>query len=43
MTEVLALASALMYGLSDFAGGLLARRASVWAVAIVTQVLVAIG
>lgn len=38
MTEVLALASALMYGMSDFAGGLLARRTSVWAVAVVTQV-----
>ncbi|MGH2444784.1 MAG: EamA family transporter [Candidatus Limnocylindria bacterium] len=38
MTVALALASAVLYGLSDFAGGLLARRASVWAVAVVTQV-----
>jgi len=45
MTEVLALSSAILYGLSDFVGGLLARRASVWAVAVVTQVtaLVLIG
>ncbi len=45
LTVVLALGSALMYGLSDFIGGLLSRRSSAWAVAIVTQVtaLVAIG
>ena len=38
LTIVLSLGSALMYGLSDFLGGVLARRASVWAVAVVTQV-----
>lgn len=38
LTVLLALASALMYGLSDFVGGLVSRRASVWAVAVVTQV-----
>lgn len=45
LTIVLALGSALMYGLSDFFGGVLSRRTSVWAVAVVTQVtaLVAIG
>ena len=34
---VLALGSALAYGASDFVGGLLARRASAWAVAVVGQ------
>jgi drug/metabolite transporter (DMT)-like permease len=34
----LALTSAAMYGLSDFLGGLVARRAEVLAVAVVTQV-----
>ncbi len=45
LTIVLALGSAVMYGLSDFFGGVLSRRTSVWAVAVVTQVtaLVAIG
>ena len=45
LTIGLALGSAVMYGLSDFFGGVLSRRASVWAVAVVTQVtaLVAIG
>jgi drug/metabolite transporter (DMT)-like permease len=45
LTIVLALGSALMYGLSDFFGGVLSRRTSVWTVAVVTQVtaLVAIG
>lgn len=38
MTVVLALSSALMYGLSDFLGGLLSRRTPVWQVAFVTQV-----
>lgn len=44
-TVLLALASAGMYGLSDFFGGVVSRRASVWAVAVVTQLtaLVAIG
>lgn len=36
-TVVLALAAAAMYGLSDFIGGVLAKRVSVWAVAVVTQ------
>jgi len=45
LAVLLALASAAMYGLSDFAGGIVSRRTSVWAVAIVTQVtaLVMIG
>lgn len=50
MVVVLALASALAYGLSDFAGGLLSKKASPWAVAVVAQAtamvltfLVAIG
>jgi len=44
-TIVLALAAAALYGLSDFAGGAVSRRASVWGVAIVTQVtaVVALG
>jgi len=44
-TIVLALAAAALYGLSDFAGGVVSRRASVWGVAIVTQVtaVVALG
>lgn len=37
MTVVLALGAALMYGLSDFIGGLLSRRTSVWTVAVVAQ------
>lgn len=37
-TVVLALAAALLYGLSDFFGGIVSRRASVWSVAAVTQV-----
>jgi drug/metabolite transporter (DMT)-like permease len=37
MAVVLALCSALAYGLSDFLGGLLARRTSAWAVAVVAQ------
>jgi uncharacterized membrane protein len=36
-TVLLALASAAMYGLSDFIGGIVSRRASVWQVAVVTQ------
>jgi drug/metabolite transporter (DMT)-like permease len=35
MTVVLALVSAVAYGLSDFVGGLVSRRASAWAVAVV--------
>lgn len=44
-TVILALASAALYGLSDFLGGVLSRRASVWQVAVVTQLtaLAAIG
>ena len=38
MGVVLALCSALAYGLSDFVGGLLSRRTSAWAVAVVAQV-----
>jgi drug/metabolite transporter (DMT)-like permease len=34
---ILSLCSALAYGLSDFVGGLLARRASAWAVAATSQ------
>lgn len=37
-TVLLALAAAAMYGLSDFLGGIVARRASAWEVAMVTQV-----
>lgn len=43
LTVVLALGSALMYGLSDFLGGFLSRRTSVWSVAIVTQVAATIA
>lgn len=38
LTVVLALAAAALYGLSDFVGGLVSRRASVWQVAVVTQI-----
>ena len=38
LTIGLALAAAAMYGLSDFIGGLVSRRASVWQVATVTQI-----
>lgn len=37
MSIVLALASALAYGLSDFLGGLLSRRASPWVIAVLAQ------
>ncbi len=37
MAVVLALVSALAYGLSDFVGGLLSRRVSAWPVAVVAQ------
>ncbi len=37
MSVLLALVSALAYGLSDFVGGLVSRRASVWSVAVVLQ------
>jgi uncharacterized membrane protein len=35
---VLALCSALAYGLSDFLGGILSRRTSAWSVAVVAQI-----
>ena len=35
MAILLALVSALAYGLSDFIGGLVARRTSAWSVAVV--------
>lgn len=38
LTILLALASAALYGLSDFVGGVVSRRASVWQVAVVTQI-----
>jgi len=37
ITVVLSLFSALAYGASDFIGGLVSRRASVWSVAVVVQ------
>ncbi len=37
MTLALSLLAAVSYGLSDFVGGLTARRASAWAVALVAQ------
>ncbi|MGH3497352.1 MAG: EamA family transporter [Nocardioidaceae bacterium] len=37
MVVVFALGSALAYGLSDFLGGLLSRRASAWSVAVTAQ------
>lgn len=37
MVVLLALTSALAYGLSDFVGGLLSRRTSAWAVAVAAQ------
>ncbi|QNN53010.1 DMT family transporter [Nocardioides mesophilus] len=37
MAVLLALGSALAYGLSDFVGGLVSRRASAWAVAVLGQ------
>ena len=37
MAVLLALCSALAYGLSDFVGGLLSRRTSAWSVAVVGQ------
>lgn len=38
MSVVLSLVAALSYGLADFAGGLSAKRASAWSVALVAQV-----
>ncbi len=37
MAVLLALSSAVAYGLSDFVGGLVSRRASAWAVAVLAQ------
>lgn len=37
MAVLLALSSALCYGLSDFVGGILSRRTSAWSVAVVAQ------
>ncbi len=37
MAVVLALCSALAYGLSDFLGGIISRRTSAWSVAVVAQ------
>ena len=42
MAVVLALVSALAYGLSDFIGGLVARRTSAWSVAVVGSMTAAI-
>lgn len=39
MVVVLALGASLAYGLSDFVGGLLSRRTSPWAIAVVGQVV----
>lgn len=43
MGIVLALGAALAYGLSDFLGGLLSRRASAWTIALLAQVTGAIA
>jgi drug/metabolite transporter (DMT)-like permease len=45
LTVALALSAAAVYGLSDFLGGFVSRRASVWAVALASQIgaLVVIG
>lgn len=37
MFLILSLCSAVAYGLSDFTGGILTRRASAWAVAATSQ------
>lgn len=42
MAVVLALCSALAYGLSDFIGGLVSRRTSAWSVAVVAQISAAL-
>lgn len=42
MTVVLSLCAAIAYGLSDFVGGVVARRASVWAVAAISQATAAV-
>lgn len=42
MVFLLSLCSAIAYGLSDFVGGVLSRRASVWAVAATSQATAAV-
>jgi len=42
MTVLLALGSAIAYGLSDFLGGLFSRQSSVWPVAVVVQAVGAV-
>ena len=39
---VLALGAAMAYGVSDFLGGLLSRRASAWVIALLAQVVSAL-
>ena len=43
MSVLLALGSAIAYGTSDFIGGLVSRRASAWAVAVVVQLASALS
>ena len=43
MAILLALVSALAYGLSDFIGGLVARRTSAWSVAVVGSLTAAVS
>jgi drug/metabolite transporter (DMT)-like permease len=43
MGVVLALGAAVAYGLSDFVGGLVSRRTSAWAVAVLVQVAAALS
>ncbi len=43
MTVVFALAASLAYGLSDFVGGLVSRRASAWSIAAISQLAAAFG
>jgi len=43
MVVLLALGSAIAYGFSDFVGGLLSRRTSVWSVATVGQTVSTVG
>jgi drug/metabolite transporter (DMT)-like permease len=43
MTVVLALASAILYGVSDFAGGLASRRLSVWPIGLMACLGAAVG
>lgn len=42
MSILLALGCAVTYGLSDFVGGLMARRTSLWAVAVAAQTMAAL-